>query len=198
LNIVFDLGGVVFTWQPDKIIKSVFKDEEEINKVRKEIFGHPDWSELDRGILSVDESVERSALRTKLSRQDISKLMHQVPYFLTPISDTFKLIYFVKKSNNKIFVLSNMHSASIEHLEKKYSILDIFNGKVISCKINMVKPEPEIYKYLLDKYQLIANETVFIDDTDKNLTAASMFGMKTIKFADPHQCKCELKQLGII
>ncbi len=198
MNIVFDLGGVVFTWQPDEIIKSFFKEEEKINKVRTEIFNHPDWAELDRGTLSVDEAIERGAMRTKLSRLKISKLMKQVPYFLTPISDTFRLIQSVKNNNNKIFILSNMHFMSIEHLKKEYPILDIFDGKVISCRINMAKPEPGIYKYLLDKFQLSANETVFIDDTEKNLVAASMFGIKTIKFEDPHQCERELERLGVI
>ena len=198
MNIVFDLGGVVFKWQPDQIIESVFDNEETQKKVKTQIFEHPDWAELDRGTLSVDEAIERGATRTKLSRLEISELMQQVPYSLTPISDTFRLIQSVKKNSNKIYILSNMHIASIEHLKKEYSILDIFDGKVISCRINMAKPEPGIYRYLLDKYKLIASETVFIDDMDKNLDAASMFGIRPIKFEDPNQCEYELKKLGVI
>ena len=198
MNVVFDLGGVVFTWQPDLIIKSVFEDHETQEKVRSEIFAHPDWVELDRGILDRGEAIERGAIRTELSRSKISELMHQIPRSLTPIMDTVRLIHSVKRSGNKVFVLSNMHLASIEHIEQEYSFWDIFDGIVVSCRIHMVKPEEEIYKYLLNKYGLIANETIFIDDTDINLNAASRFGIKLIKFENPYQCECELKTIGCI
>ena len=69
---------------------------------------------------------------------------------------------------------------------------------VISCRIHMVKPDPEIYEYLLNEYGLIAGETVFIDDTDINLNAASKFGIKPIKFENPLQCEYELKTVGCI
>lgn len=198
MNVVFDLGGVVFTWQPDLIIKSVFEDHETQEKVRSEIFAHPDWVELDRGILDRGEAIERGAIRTELSRSKISELMYQIPRSLTPIMDTVRLIHSVKRSGNKVFVLSNMHLASIEHIEQEYSFWDIFDGIVVSCRIHMVKPEEEIYEYLLNKYGLIVNETIFIDDTDINLNAASRFGIKLIKFEDPYQCECELKTIGCI
>ena len=198
MNVAFDLGGVVFTWQPDQIIKSVFEDRETQKKVRSEIFAHPDWVELDRGILDRGEAIERGAMRTGLSRSEISELMRQIPRSLTPIMDTVRLIHSIKRSGNKVFVLSNMHLASIEYIEQKYSFWDIFDGIVISCRIHMVKPEAEIYEYLLNKYGLIANETIFIDDVDINLDVASRLGIKPIKFEDPYQCECEMKTIGCI
>lgn len=198
MNVAFDLGGVVFTWQPDQIIKSVFEDRETQKKVRSEIFAHPDWVELDRGILDRGEAIERGAMRTGLSRSEISELMRQIPRSLTPIMDTVRLIHSIKRSGNKVFVLSNMHLASIEYIEQKYSFWDIFDGIVISCRIHMVKPEAEIYEYLLNKYGLIANETIFIDDVDINLDVASRLGIKPIKFKDPYQCECEMKTIGCI
>lgn len=198
MNVVFDLGGVVFTWQPDQIIKSVFEDRETQEKVRSEMFAHPDWVELDRGILDRSEAIERGTMRTGLSRSEISELMRQMLRSLTPIMDTVRLIHSVKRSGNKVFVLSNMHLAAIEYIEQEYSFWDIFDGIVISCRVHMVKPEAEIYEYLLNKYGLIANETIFIDDADINLDAASRLGIKPIKFEDPYQCECEMKTIGCI
>ena len=77
MNIVFDLGGVVFNWQPGKIIESVFNDMETQQLVKAEIFSHPDWVELDRGTLNLEKAIDRGALRTNLPRPDISKLMNQ-------------------------------------------------------------------------------------------------------------------------
>ncbi len=198
LNVVFDLGGVVFTWQPDRIIENLFEDPEIQKKIKSEIFAHSDWVELDRGSLDVDEAIKRGAKRTGLSRSKISELMSQVPTALNPIEETIELIHSIKRNGNKLFVLSNMHFASIEHIEKEYSFWDVFEGMVVSCRIRMVKPDAEIYEYLLNRHKLVPNETVFIDDTDINLMAASNFHIKTIKFENPNQCKTELKALGCI
>jgi len=91
-----------------------------------------------------------------------------------------------------------MHVASISYLEKKYKIWDMFDGIVISSRIQKVKPEIEIYEHLLTEYQLKASETVFIDDTSENLTAASSIGIRTIKFVDSCQCERDLVNLKVI
>ncbi len=198
LNIVFDLGGVVFNWQPDAIIRRVFQDSETQDLVRAEIFEHVDWVELDRGTIALDQAIVRGASRTGLPHEDIEKLLNEVPGSLTPIQETIDLIRSISDSNNRFFVLSNMHVASISYLEWKYKIWDMFDGIVISSRIQKVKPEIEIYEHLLTEYQLKASETIFIDDTSENLTAAASIGIKTIKFVDSCQCKRDLENLKCI
>ena len=198
LNIVFDLGGVVFNWQPDAIICRVFQDSETQDLVRAEIFEHADWVELDRGTIALDQAIVRGASRTGLSHEDIEKLLNEVPGSLTPIQETIELIRSISDSINRCFVLSNMHVASISYLEEKYKIWDMFDGIVISSRIQKVKPEIEIYEHLLTEYQLKASETVFIDDTSENLTAASSIGIQTIKFVDACQCERDLVNLKVI
>jgi putative hydrolase of the HAD superfamily len=198
LNIVFDLGGVVFNWQPDKLISKVFDDPKTQELVRVEIFEHPDWVELDRGTLDVEQAIERGALRTKLPHSEIRKLMSEVPQSLTPIHESIDLLQSIRKTDNKFFILSNMQFPSIEHLERESSIWDMFDGIVISCRIQKVKPDIEIYQYLLNEHRLVAEETVFIDDTDVNLVAASTLGIKTIKFTSTPQCRQDLVNLKCI
>ncbi len=198
LNIVFDLGGVVFNWQPDTIIRRVFQDPDTQDLVRAEIFEHADWVELDRGTIALDQAIVRGASRTGLPHEDIEKLLNEVPRSLTPIQGTIELIRSMGGSNNRFFVLSNMHIASISYLEKKHKIWDMFDGIVISSRIQKVKPEIEIYEHLLSEYQLEASETIFIDDMSENLTAASSIGIQTIKFVDPPQCRHDLVNLKCI
>ena len=69
---------------------------------------------------------------------------------------------------------------------------------VISCRVQKVKPEIEIYQYLLNEHNLVAEETVFIDDMDVNLTAASSLGINTIKFINSSQCRQHLNELECI
>jgi putative hydrolase of the HAD superfamily len=195
LNIVFDLGGVVFNWQPETIIKSVFEDLETRNLVRKEVFEHPDWVELDRGTISLEQAIDRGATRTGLPLHDIERLLNAVPRFLTPIEQTIELIRQLRNTTNRLFVLSNMHLASIAYLEKQFKIWEMFEGVVISSRIQKVKPESQIYEHLLNLYQLKPDETIFIDDMQENLLAASSMGIQTIRFIDSAQCARALVDL---
>lgn len=198
LNIVFDLGGVVFDWRPDKIIRRVFTDPLTRALVRKEIFEHADWVELDRGSIAFEKAVVRGASRTGLPEEQIATLLNEVPPSLTPIQGTIDLIRSISKSNNRFFVLSNMHIASIVYLESRHQIWDMFEGTVISSRIQMVKPEIQIYEYLLNEYDLIPADTVIIDDMSENLAAASSTGIQTIQFSDAPQCRQALVDLGCI
>jgi putative hydrolase of the HAD superfamily len=166
--------------------------------VRSEIINHADWVELDRGTLSLDQAIVRGTLRTGLPREEVEKLLNAVPQSLTPIEETIDLIRTIRGLNNRLFVLSNMHAASISYLEKRHKIWDLFDGVVISSRIQKFKPEIEIYEYLLTVHRLNAAETVFIDDMSENLAAASQIGIQTIRFVDADQCRKDLVGLGYI
>jgi putative hydrolase of the HAD superfamily len=194
LNIVFDLGGVVFDWQPDRLIKTMTDDVATRHLIRKEIFDHPDWVELDRGTIALEQAIERGATRTGLSYQEVERVLEAVPPSLTPIEATIDLISELSTTENRLFVLSNMHHASIEYLEHRHRIWDMFDGVVISSRIQMVKPERQIFEYLLNVHQLKPAETIFIDDLRENIAAASSMGIQTIRFVDSAQCRQALAE----
>ena len=198
MNIVFDLGGVVVNWQPDLIIRSVFEDTSTQDLVKKKIIEHADWIELDRGSIGLEQAIDRGAARTGLPSEDMERLFNAVPPSLTPIEATIELIRELSSTRNRLYVLSNMHLASIAYLEQHQTFWDAFQGTVISSRINMVKPEAQIYQYLVNEYQLNPGDTVFIDDMQENLTAASSIGIQTIRFTDADQCRRELVSLGCI
>ena len=198
MNIVFDLGGVVFNWQPDALIRRVFPDTRTQALVKAEILGHEDWVELDRGSIALVDAIARGASRTGLPIDSITRLFEAVPPSLTPIQDTIDLIRSIRETGNRLFVLSNMGLESMSYLEKEHDIWDLFDGIVISYRIQKVKPEIEIYEYLLAKHQLNAADTVFIDDLIENLSAAATLGIKTIRFVNPTQCRRDLKALNCL
>lgn len=198
MNVVFDLGGVVFHWRPDAIARRVFDDPDIQALVKAQIFAHDDWLELDRGAISLEHAIDRGAERTGLPRSEVQRLIDEVPRSLTPIPGTADLIRSVKASNHKLFVLSNMQFASIAYLEEEHDIWNLFDGVVISCRIKKVKPERDIYEHLLAEHQLQAAETVFIDDMRINLTAAATLGIQTVQFVDADQCREALVRLGCL
>jgi putative hydrolase of the HAD superfamily len=198
MNLVFDLGGVVVRWDPDAIIAGVFKDEQVRARVREGVFSHPDWLELDRGTLGREEAIRRAAQRTGIAESEMKKLLHAVPLSLVPFPDTIELLYRLKAKGHPLYCLSNMHYASIEYLETTHTFWDVFDGKVISCRLNLCKPEAGIYEHLLQTYGLKAKDTLFIDDVQKNLDAAAKLGIRTLKFENAAQCERDLHALGLV
>jgi len=198
LNIVFDLGGVVLTWQPDAIIASAFDDPATRAIVRREILGHPDWHELDRGTLPRPEAIRRAAQRTGLPETAVDAFLQRVPPALVPIPETVDLLYRVKAAGRPLYCLSNMHEASIDYLERSCTFWDVFEGIVVSCRVRLCKPEPAIYRHLLETHGLVGTDTVFVDDVDVNLAAAAAFGIRTIRFENAAQCERELQALGCL
>jgi len=196
LNIIFDLGGVVIKWRPEAIIAKVFADPLSQALVRAEILEHADWLALDRGTLPQPDAIARASMRTGLSETEVACFFRQVPLSLVPIPATVDLLYRVKAHGHTLFCLSNIQFSFIEHLEAVYSFWEVFTGAVISCRLNLLKPEPAIYAYLLQKYGLDASKTVFVDDMDENLVAAARFGLQTVRFENPTQCAGQLRRLG--
>jgi putative hydrolase of the HAD superfamily len=198
LNIVFDFGRVVFTWEPEKLISLHTSDQKQADMVHHAIFGHPDWIEIDRGTILLDEVTRRAAKRTGLPSGQIANITQSVPYVLIPIPETVELIRRVKNQGHRLYALSNMGTEAMQHLDKSYSFLNLFDGKVISSRINLVKPDAAIFHYLLDTYQLDPLQTIFIDDHAPNIEAAARLGIRTIHFTSPAQCEKALIQMGCL
>jgi putative hydrolase of the HAD superfamily len=165
--------------------------------VRDAVFAHPDWLELDRGTLLREDAIRRAVQRSGIPEADITRLLHAVPPSLTVFPETVELMRRLKRKGHPLYCLSNMHFASIEHLEKTETFWDVFDGRVISCRLKLCKPEAGIYEHLLRTYGLEPKATVFIDDVQKNLDAAAKLGIRTLLFRNAAQCERELRALGV-
>jgi putative hydrolase of the HAD superfamily len=198
MNLVFDLGGVVVAWRPDEIVARAFTDPRMRRVVEREIVGHPDWLELDRGSLTVDVVVRRAAARTGLSEAAVREFIEGVPAALVADADVVALVRRLHAIGHRLFCLSNMPALSMDHLERVYDFWGLFSGAVISSRVGYCKPEPAIYEHLIATYQLDPSDTVFIDDVAANVAAAAAFGIRTIRFENAEQCEGELRRLGCL
>ena len=107
------------------------------------------------------------------------------------------LIRRIRESGLPVYLLSNIGHWTLKRLLEMYDFWDMFDRRIFSCEIGMVKPEVEIYQYMLDTLQANAGETVFIDDLAVNTAAAAKMGIRTITFQDPEQCAAELAEVGV-
>lgn len=194
-NIVFDLGAVLLEWNPDAIIRQFTSHSHKQNKVRKEIFQHPDWLEMDRGQLSEDDAIGRAVARTGFSKNEIIDLFYIVKDSLTIIPDSLRVLEQASNKGLSLYCLSNMSPENYSYLKQKYDFFNYFHGIVISGLENTMKPEKEIYEILLQRFALNPNETLFIDDREENTRVAAGLGISTITFSPSPKCYSELRLL---
>jgi putative hydrolase of the HAD superfamily len=193
-NVIMDLGGVMLEWNPDHLL-TPFQPEPELRRqLRTRVFG-PDWRLFDRGQLTEAELLARLEVCTGQSRDTVVAIVEAARGCLREKPETVKLVRTLRQRGFNLYCLSNMPSPFYEHLRRRHDFWDVFLGVVISGEIQLMKPEPEIYRHLLERFGLHAHESVFVDDLQANVDAAKAVGLHAICFKNATQCQHELEEL---
>lgn len=196
LNVIFDLGGVLLEWDPDKILTDRYAEHACRELIKAEVFRHQDWLDLDRGTLDEATAIERFHQRTGFAHDELSGLMDSVRESLLLKHDTWALLDDLHKNRVPLYCLSNMAASTFHFLKSRYDVWGAFKGIVISGEIGMIKPEPDIYEYLLGNYELERSRTVFIDDLLPNVATARQLGLHAIHFRDAKDCRLQLDAIS--
>lgn len=162
-------------------------------ELKSEIFKTKEWLMLDRGTINQDEALGIWQQRNPNLKSEIAEVMEEWETMLTLKNDSLDILKDLAAKNYNLYVLSNFHKKAFNYVNSKYKFFDYFAGKVISAEIGMLKPEPEIYDYLLNKFNLDAEATLFIDDSKDNIKAALKKGIRVIHFKDAKCLEEELK-----
>jgi putative hydrolase of the HAD superfamily len=194
-SVIFDVGGVLLDWNPDRVLESYYPEPVERAAMKQAIFLHADWLEVDRGALSEAQLLERIAHRLGRPVPELAGLFAFVRDSLQPKADTVALLNSLAARGVPLYCLSNMPLETFSHLQGRFGFWELFRGIVISGEIKLVKPQPEIFEYLLGRYDLSAADTVFIDDYPVNVEAARTLGLHTVLFRDARQCEEALRPL---
>jgi putative hydrolase of the HAD superfamily len=192
-NVVFDAGGVLLEWNPPRIIADLYPDPQVQAQIRQYIFEHPDWHEFDRGTLTAETAPPHFSRLSGRSAQEVRDLLRITAESLTPIDGTIRLLEDLAAAHVNLYLLSNMPVSTYEILTKRHAFFDHFEHLVISGAILMLKPEPAIYKHLIETTGIVPAESVFIDDLQRNVIAARESGLHAIQFTTPEACRAELR-----
>ncbi len=194
-NVIFDFGGVLVRWKPQEIIDGFYNDVRLRTRVRQAVFQHPDWIEMDRGFLEEEAAAERFAVRMQRPAEEMRALLQITRHSLTPIEQSVALARELKERGMSLYGLSNMPSYTFAYLRERYDHWDVFQGIVISGDVKLIKPDPAIFRHILQQYRLDPTQSVFIDDHSPNIEAARQLGFHTVLFQDAQQCGQELEAL---
>ena len=176
-NVVFDLGRVVFAQDPTKSTAEFKQFFSYVSLTPMPQF----WVDYDMGVLSIDQvAAELAAYRgveTSFAREMIQIAIGKQE----TIAPTAALIADLKQAGYRLYVLSNMSREFIDFLREQ-EVYANFDGDVVSCEVGVVKPMPEIYDLLLERFSLEPAETIFIDDRRENIDAAEAKGIQAFHF----------------
>lgn len=186
-SVVFDLGGVLFRRDPKKCSPDFIEFFKFVRFPEMPRF----WEEYDRGTLSLDEVIEILAKDKGVTIERCREYIDEAILKQEEIEPTEKLIVDLKSAGYRLYVLSNMSREFIDFLRKR-PIYSYFDGEVVSCEELLIKPEPEIYNLLKERYSLVGSETLFIDDRPRNIEVAIECGINGVLFdRDNPEKSCE-------
>jgi len=176
-NVVFDLGNVLLSFVPSEYLDKKNYPENIKTKILSEIFNSEEWQMLDRGEITSDEVIDIISSRSTLKREEIAHIFNLRTDILYPLDNNIKFLPLLKKKGYKLYFLSNFPMDIFEEVTSGYYFFKYFDGGVISAHAKFSKPDSRIYKILIEKYSLIPEECLFIDDLEINVKAAKTAGM---------------------
>ena len=176
-NVVFDLGRVVFAQDPAKSTAEFKQFFSYVSLTPLPQF----WVDYDMGVLSIDQVADELAAYRGVEPAFAREMIQIAIGKQETIAPTAELIADLKQAGYRLYVLSNMSREFIDFLREQ-EVYANFDGDVVSCEVGVVKPMPEIYDVLLERFSLEPSETIFIDDRRENIDAAEAKGISAFHF----------------
>ena len=198
-TIIFDLGAVLIDWNPTYLYKKIFEREEEMHHFLKTICT-PDWNEEQDAGRSLQEATDLLVKEFPDHEENINAFYGRWTEMLgDAIQDSVDIFKELKESNKyKIYALTNWSAETFPVALERFEFLNWFDGVVVSGTEMMRKPHPDFYKILLNRYQVNADNALFIDDNLRNVLAARELGIDSIHFQSPEQLHNELEKRMIL
>lgn len=197
-TIVFDVGNVLIEWDPRHLYRRLFEGDE----AKMGAF----MSEVVTGAWNVEQDRGRSFA------DGIALLVGQFPEWEAeikafdtcwhemvpgPIQVNVDLLAAVKRAGVPTYAITNFSREKWAECIVRFPFLQTFDGAIVSAHEGVIKPDPVIYQRLAERHALDLSACVFVDDSAKNIAAASSLGMATIHYAGADvDVGAQLKRLG--
>ena len=193
-NVILDIGGVLIEWDPNKAFREFGYSDEMIAKIKTAMLAPEVWVEEDLSIKTPKELLAGFQERCPECAEEIRYFWEHFAVSVSSYPGNQEWIRELQEQGKKVYVLSNFGRHCFGLVREEFlDFLDIVDGAVISYEVHQVKPGREIYESLLRKYELKAEECVFLDDREDNLETARKLGLQTILYRNREQAKRELE-----
>jgi len=191
-NIVFDLGAVLIDWNPRHFYRKVFADEKEMEYFLTQVYSPSQNIRSDAGEPFEQVAAELIRQFPEYEKQIALYYAHWAEMLGGEVIGSVQILRELKAKKVPVFALTNWSAQTFPTARKLFPFLAEFDGIVVSGEEKCIKPDPQIYKILLNRYHLQASETIFIDDNPANVAGAVALGMTGIHFTSPQALRTQL------
>ena len=198
-TIIFDLGGVLVDWKPEYVYRKIFKNDEEKVQWFLNTVCTSEWNMQQDAGRTIKEA-EKIKIDEFPEYKDLITLYYKEwpNMFSGPIKENVELFKKLKSSENyKIYALTNWSAEKWDIALELFPFFNEFDGTVVSGLVKTRKPFPEIYKILLNKFNIEPENAIFIDDNNDNILAAKALKINGIHFKNHKQLIRKLKYFNI-
>ena len=181
-TVIFDIGNVLvdFAWRD--FLKEKGFDDAMIERIAKATVHDKDWAEYDRGVLTTEEILDLFAKNDPEIGDIIKATFSSLEGIIRKRDYAINWINELKAQGIRVLYLSNFSYQALSTNREALNFIEHTDGGILSYKDNVIKPDMEIYKLLIERYNLIPENCLFIDDLEENLEAARKLSIKTHKY----------------
>lgn len=194
-TIIFDIGNVLAGFHWENFYQSFQYTPEIQKRLAQATVLDVSWNEFDLGVLSDEKIIDLFIEKEPELETEIRNIFHNVRGMVVRFDYAIPWITKLKQRGYQVLVLSNFSSKAHKDCAEALDFLEYVDGGILSYQENVIKPMPEIYQKLMQRYHLKPEECVFLDDVTKNLDGAAGCGIHTILFKSREQADGELEKL---
>ncbi|WP_324132711.1 HAD family phosphatase [Bosea sp. (in: a-proteobacteria)] len=196
-TVVFDVGNVLIRWDPFRVYREMIPDDEKRAWFLQNVCTAAWNIEQDRG-RSWEEGVallvaSHPEWESQIRAYD-ERWHEAVPGM---IEDSVSVLEELKGRGDKVYAITNFSREKWAECLVRFPFLQSFDGVIVSAHERVIKPDPAIYRILLDRYGLVPADCIFVDDSARNIETARSLGMQGVHFVEPIDLRAELARHGV-
>ncbi len=192
MNLIFDFGGVLIDWNPHYVYDPYFGDRAKADWFLTNICTMEWNGEVDAGKPMAEATAELVARFPEWKKEIEMYFGRWIEMIGEAIPGMYELLLELKAHGHRLFGLSNWSAETFVQIKEDFPALKLLDGMVVSGYVKCLKPSPEIYRILLDRYSLQASDCVFIDDNAANVAGAEAVGIRGIRFTGASDLRRQL------
>ena len=194
-HLIYDFGAVLVDWDPRRLYVPYFGDEARADWFLKEICPYEWNAQVDAGRSPKEVTEERVALFPEWEKEIRLYFDRWIDMMGDGIPGMEALVRDYKARGYGAWGLTNWSWETFPLIRDRYPVFGLLDGFVVSGKEKTIKPGPRIYRILLERYGLRAEECIFIDDNPKNTAGAEAVGIRGLVFQDAAQLRRDLDRI---
>lgn len=170
--VVFDVGNVLLSWTAEEILNRVLPECPELHdELTVRVFKSPYWCMRDRGTITLEEAVQGMSAGAPQLAPHVRRILEKW-IDIPEIPEGVETLKACKAHGKKVIALTNYADNEFAHACRTHPLFDLFDGFIVSSRLQLLKPGLEIYAHVLHQFSLDPGRTLFIDDSPANIEAA--------------------------